>query len=355
MNNRFKEETPRRFNSRAGGEAGIRRSSRGASARQAAEATRASLPLSRAVEYWMDAARAEGRSAATLTVRRHWMGCVIWWLAQEGIAPNVDALTPGTIRRLLAYAREANPKGRWGNDRPNSQREAKPATVEGLCNTLRSFCAFCAKDELMEAVPFTNIRVPMPAADPIRPFTPEQVQDLLDAASRGRNPERDRAIITFLVDTGLRVSELCSLTMGDINESKGELSVVGKGRKRRTVYMQATARRFLWRYLTLRDDADELAPVFLNEAGRGLEPQGVAAMLERAGKGAGIEGVRCSPHTLRHTFAVSYLRGGGNVLELQRLLGHKSLEMTNRYVLLADMDLSRAHRLASPADRMKLK
>jgi len=197
--------------------------------------------------------------------------------------------------------------------------------------------------------------VPAPKADTIQPLGGQQMQALLDAASRGRNPERDRAILTCLVDTGLRVSELCSLTMGDIDESKGEMSVVGKGRKRRTIYMQGTARRFLWRYLALRDDGADGDPVFLNQGGGALEPKGVAAMLERVGIAAGIEGVRCSPHTLRHTFAVSFLRNGGNVLELQRLLGHESLEMTKRYVLLAEMDLSRAHRQASPADRMKLK
>jgi site-specific recombinase XerD len=78
-------------------------------------------------------------------------------------------------------------------------------------------------------------------------------------------------------------------------------------------------------------------------------------IVAKAGKAANINGVRCSPHTLRHTFAVNFLRGGGNLFELQQLMGHADLTVLRRYVALAEADLAQAHRNASPADRMRLK
>lgn len=365
MNNEFKSRSPRRFKSAPEGAAGSRRPLRGRSGRltDAAAASdaqgrqRPSLPLVRAVECWMDAARAEGRSAATLAVRRHWLGCVDWWLAQQGLTPAVvETLTPGVIRQLLAYAREANPTGRWGNTRVNSRREARPATVEGLYNTLRSFCAFCAAEEYLAALPFKNVKVAAVHSGPIHPFTAEQIQALLDAARRGRHPERDRAILIALLDTGLRVSELCSVTVGAVDQALGAVTILGKGNKPRTVYLGTAARRAIWRYLEAeRSAAAPYEPLLLAQGKGAMAAAGVAAMMERLGRGAGISGVRCSPHTLRHTFAITFLRNGGNVIELQRLLGHESLEMTRRYLELAEVDLSRAHRQASPADRMGLK
>ncbi len=78
-------------------------------------------------------------------------------------------------------------------------------------------------------------------------------------------------------------------------------------------------------------------------------------MLKNYGRKAGIEGVRCSPHTLRHTAAVSYLRQGGDPFTLQRLLGHSTLDMTRHYCELADLDLQRVHQTASPVDNIDLK
>jgi integrase/recombinase XerD len=86
-----------------------------------------------------------------------------------------------------------------------------------------------------------------------------------------------------------------------------------------------------------------------------MTPSDIGQAVQECGELAKVEGVRCSPHTLRHTFAVSFLRRGGNLLELQRLMSHSDLDVLQRYVALAESDLAQAHRMASPADRMRLK
>ena len=85
-------------------------------------------------------------------------------------------------------------------------------------------------------------------------------------------------------------------------------------------------------------------------AGEPLTRSGLRQLVSRLGKDAGIQATRCSPHNFRHTFAVSFLRNGGNAFTLQQMLGHTSLHMTNRYVALAQADIENQHRQFSPAD-----
>ena len=163
-----------------------------------------------------------------------------------------------------------------------------------------------------------------------------------------------------MFDCGARVSEICALTGRDLDRGSGALNILGKGSKRRVVYLGSTARRLMWRYMeSERRGALPDEPLFTatggHTPGNPMTPSGLFQLVQRLGRAAGIVGVRVSPHSLRHSFAIAYLRNGGSVLELQRLLGHESLEMVRRYVNLAQSDLQQAHRQASPADRSGLR
>lgn len=114
----------------------------------------------------------------------------------------------------------------------------------------------------------------------------------------------------------------------------------------------------LWKH-TNRYRTDLTGPscerLFLTQDGRTMTKDRIDKMVARYGRRAGIQGVRCSPHTLRHTAAVRFLPNGGNVFSLQRMLGHSSLEMTRRYRELADIDVKQAHLTASPVDKLPLR
>lgn len=329
--------------------------------RDSSSQSRPAVDLKRAVIRWLGDGKAQGWSPRTIKDRDETMARFCWWLEnEEKVPPTLDKLSPATIRTFLSYAREPRPSGRYGSERETAKREARPATVSAYFRCLRAFSNFCIAEGLLDETPLKNVKAPRVPTDQIQPLDPEQLQSLVDAARRTASPERDVSIILMLVDTGMRCSELTHLKMTDIDRGTGELTVVGKGNKKRTVYMGVTCRRALWRYLeTDRVEALPDEALFVSVGGTrngtGMTHTGVHRIIQRAGSAAGIKGVRCSPHTLRHTFAVNFLRGGGNLFELQQIMGHADLTVLRRYVALAEADLAQAHRNASPADRMRLR
>ncbi|MGV3719564.1 MAG: tyrosine-type recombinase/integrase, partial [Actinomycetota bacterium] len=278
--------------------------------------------LRRWVKTWLADGKAQGWSPRTVRDRETAMDRFLWWVENELQQPATrDALTPSAIRLFLAYAREARPGGRYGSDHPRAKAAARPATVNAYFRIIRAFTNFCLAEGLLKETPLKNVKAPRVPTDQIEPFTEEQVQSLLDAARRGRNPERDAALILLLVDSGMRESEVMGLTIGDVSRGAGELRVVGKGNKERTVHMATKTRRALWRYLeTDRQQATAGEALFVGErgtqVGAGLTCSGIYRILRRAGAVAKLSGVRVSPHTCRHTFAISFLRNGGDLFEL---------------------------------------
>jgi integrase/recombinase XerD len=105
--------------------------------------------------------------------------------------------------------------------------------------------------------------------------------------------------------------------------------------------------------LAARDDGEDAdAPLFIGRNDRRMNPTSLRLLLTRMGKRAGVPD--CHPHRMRHTFALEFLRGGGDVFSLQKLLGHSTLDMVRNYVAIAQVDVQNAHRRASPVDRWRL-
>jgi integrase/recombinase XerD len=164
---------------------------------------------------------------------------------------------------------------------------------------------------------------------------------------------RDRAIIIMLVDTGVRASELCELRLRDIDLRNARITVTGKGRKQRTLPLGPTCLKALSRYISeQRSEALVNEPLFLGVGSQAMTRDALLKLVKRLGDRAGIEGVH--PHRFRHTFAIQYLRNGGNTRALQEALGHETLEMIRTYTAIAEADLVNGHRTASPAENWRL-
>ena len=170
---------------------------------------------------------------------------------------------------------------------------------------------------------------------------------------------RDRALVETAYAAGLRISELAAAELGSLDLRRGELRVLGKGRKERIGLLGRPARAALEAYL---DDGrpalvaraapltDEPTAVFLNHLGAPLGVRGLRGRLDRLRRRAGLpEGV--SPHTLRHSFATHLLEGGADLRVVQELLGHESLATTQIYTHVSPARLREAYRSAHPRAR----
>jgi len=143
---------------------------------------------------------------------------------------------------------------------------------------------------------------------------------------------RDYTIILVLLETGIRVSELCGLRIQDVHDD--HIRVFGKGNKEREVGISPQVGKQLWKYVNhYRKPTDKNeSRVFMNRYGQPVTPNGVAQLLIDVKNRAGITGVRVSAHTFRHTFARMYLEQGGEIYKLSRLMGHSSVEVTEEYL-----------------------
>lgn len=219
-----------------------------------------------------------------------------------------------------------------------------------------------ATDHLMR-----QITRPKPEQRIIQPLTESEVRAMLNNTDKSHaysrpgkrtcthtipNAQRNRAIILLLVDTGIRASELCTLKINDINLKTFRVHVFGKGKKEREVRMCARTSEAIWKYLTERPDARPEDPLFITSQGNAFTRNRLGRIIENIGERAGINDPH--PHRFRHTFAVQFLRNGGDPYTLQDLLGHETMDMVRRYLHLAQVDLDAGHRLASPVDNWRL-
>lgn len=304
--------------------------------------------LRRFIKGWILDGEYRQLSPRTLELRRHFLNKLVWWLENEGF----ESCGTFEIRAFIGYVSNGHQseQGRWGN--PALKTAVKSRTVKDVHGALRTFFRFLVAEGYIPGSPMEGLRPPIHRPDQIQPFTEEQVQALLKASKASQQPKRDEALLLFMLDSGVRVSELCELDFQDVDIVNRKAIVRGKGNKHRAIYFSRETGRVLWRYLRERELEPE-SPLFESKRGERLTRYGVRQILERLGETAKIEAVRCSPHTVRHTFAVMFLRAGGSVFTLKEMLGHTDLAMTNRYVTLAQADIQNQHRQFSPVQALK--
>jgi integrase/recombinase XerC/integrase/recombinase XerD len=159
-----------------------------------------------------------------------------------------------------------------------------------------------------------------------------------------------------MLDTGIRLSELCGLRVDNTHIDEGYLKVLGKGNKERILPFGSSAQKILWRYVIhFRPEpiTQNTENLFLTLDGKFLQPNAVELLIKRWGKKAGIS--RLHPHLCRHTFATNYLvHNCGDVFRLQQILGHTSLEVVRRYVHYASTQALITGKVLSPVDQMGL-
>jgi len=226
-------------------------------------------------------------------------------------------------------------------------------TVDTRWRHLKTFFRFLTRDGLLLVDPMRQVERPRRERKFVRPFTEEQLKALLEKIdTKTALGIRDYALIVFLADSGARISEALALRIADVDWAGNTATVMGKGRQERRIGFGQAARRALMAWMQRRGPCDSSEPLWINRYGAKVGRVHIAHRIRAYALAAGMSGDRLSCHTLRHFFALQFLRNGGDVLTLQRLLGHSSLAMVRNYVNMTDDDAISRHRQHSPLDRM---
>ena len=234
-----------------------------------------------------------------------------------------------------------------------SHKEFKKTTQKTFLVALRAFLRYLVVVQEIELLSPEQIILGKTEDSIPKVLNQDQIKKLFEVQDLNkRSGIRDRAILETLFSTGLRVSELVSLNKDDVNLKSGEFSVIGKGRKARTVYLSPAAINWIKRYLTTRNDT--FIPLFLRYSGKKMDEgdfegeslrltvRSIQRLIKKYIKRAGLS-VDATPHTLRHSFATGLLREGADLRSVQELLGHSNVSTTQIYTHVTNVQLKKVH------------
>ncbi len=221
------------------------------------------------------------------------------------------------------------------------RRGIKMSTMQTRIHYLSSFWDFLITEELVHSNPVKKIGTLKVEKVIKKPFSAEE----MEALRMNCKNLRDRALVEFLYSTGVRVSELAALNVGDIEMGKQSLIVYGKGSKERRTYLTDSAKFYLRRYLQTReDDGMDNRPLFvtLDYPHERLSVAGIQHMLRCLGKRAGVDNVH--PHRFRRTIATDLLNRGMPIEQVKEFLGHEKLDTTMIYCTVKEENVQASHR-----------
>ncbi len=278
-----------------------------------------------------------GYSRNTLAAYRNDLGQFVEHLAAAGVERWAE-VGEGGIAAYLLQLRD---------------REYSSSTVARKTAAIKRFFRYLAAEGLLRSNPAEQVGTPRVSKKIPRTLGAEDIDRLLSAIREGSGPKalRDLAMIELLYATGMRVSELVSLNLDDLNLASRTVRCFGKGAKERIIPVYPRAAAAVAAYLeegrlNYQKDREERA-LFLNPRGGRLTRQGLWLIIKEYVELAGIT-MAVTPHTLRHSFATHLLAEGAGLREVQRLLGHSNVSTTQIYTQVTDERLRQSYDAAHP-------
>jgi len=285
---------------------------------------------------------------------------------EKGFSENTLAAYQNDLHQLAGFVEEEATKqgfiSSWANFGRQGvlsyllnlkERNYAATTIARKVAAARSFFSFMVAEGIIKTDPTENMSSPSVGKSLPKPISISQVRQLLDQPAKLSTPEakRDRAMLQLLYASGMRISELVSLNLGDVDTEGGYVRCFGKGHKERVIPVHEQAA------LAVKEYAEKTRPqllhnksetaLFLNPRGDRLTRQGFWQKLKEYAKSADLD-IKISPHTLRHSFATHMLSGGADLRAVQELLGHANISTTQVYTHLTSEHVRRTYERSHP-------
>lgn len=311
------------------------------------------IELSPAVDEFIKNCRARNLSQHTVEWYRMILRQFMEFSQDLGYS-RLDDISSEVLNSYVLSLKERKVRNRKnGGGDESTERGLKIGSINGHIRAIKTFFNYLYQQECLSVRVGKSLRQLRSGRKFVDSFSSEQVLRLLDVADRRSFAgHRDYVALAILYGTGLRLNELLNLRIGNINWELEFIKVKGKGNKERHVPLSDHLKKILSEYIKrLPPGGRERYLICTGDGGR-LSNRSFQKRLKEYGKKAGIEGVRVSPHTFRHTFAKDYILNGGDPFSLQQILGHSSLDMVRRYVDLVRQELVGQYKKFSPLDRL---
>ena len=275
------------------------------------------------------------------------------FLEEKGYSTSVKDIGINQVREYIKYLQNAD---RWPNRTKDSEDRGKlsPVTVQDHVRTIKAFWSWLFDNGYIENNTLAKYPLPKIPKTIIKTLTIEQIQQLLQAVDKQTSVGvRNYCIILFMIDNGMRISEVVSIRLNDIDYSGCRVKIIGKGNKERIVPFTKPVRKELLKYKDHgRNNLCKLDSPYLFPASDGdhVSVNSIQQAISRLSKKAGLDGIKCHPHIFRHTFATLFLTKGGQLTTLKEIMGHESIQTTQKYVHFLPEDLQKQHWNYSPIE-----
>lgn len=288
------------------------------------------------VRSFLLARQADGCTTKTLRWHTTALTCFYDWLEAEGNSTDPEEWTTHLLRAYVLFLQT----------KPTSKGTTLSGTsVTTYVQSLKAYTRWLYLEEVTDRDVAAKLKKPRVPDTQKQPYSNDELKWML-AVVKGNL--RDHAILSLLIDCGLRASELCQLKVSDANTAQGLLIVrQGKGRKDRVVPMSPQTIRVVRKFASTRPSDGYLFATVKRDC---FTAGSLLQLVQRVGKAAGVSNVNV--HRFRHTFALSWLRNNGDVMTLQKVMGHSNLSTTQVYLSLNTEDLQRGHATASPLSNL---
>lgn len=259
------------------------------------------------LETFLNAKRIEGRSEKTIERYRY-----IIQRMYDAVNAPIRQISVFHLRNYLSAEKS---------------RGVSDSTLDGTRQVLSSYFGWLQKEGLLQNNPTINLN-PIKSVKKVRkPYTQIDIEKIKECCKCNR----DKAIISLLLSTGCRISEVCSLNRSDIDFQNKEITVLGKGNKERTVFIDDITALMVQRYLEERKDV--CPALFIGKGTDRMKPCGIRKMLNNLADKANVDHVH--PHRFRRTLATNLIDHGMTIQEVAAILGHEKLDTTMKYVYLS--------------------